>query len=192
MWVGGRTGPAYLSDKNSLYHASNHHPVLSGGDWKRIRTPEGGINLEKLAEFIRALPEDTTAVDITAGDTVEIRTEIQKKLDEIKKAPFPPPGCDYVPIFYAMEPEDEAARIGNCVLQAKFGGFVYGVQPPFLTIAIGSTTTHVISWNSYEEIGMFAMMGSCSLSDEERYRWVATPPATSFRRPSGSLRRRQS
>lgn len=173
MWVGGRTGPAYLSDKNPLYHASN--PVLSGGDWERIRTPEGGINLEKLAEFIRALPEDTTAVDITAGDTVEIRTEIQNKLDEIKRAPVPPAGCDYVPNFYAMDPEDEAARIGNCVLQCKFGGLAYNVRPPILTIAIGSTTTHVFSLNSYKEIGEFALMGSSCLYDEEIYRRVATP-----------------
>ena len=188
MWVGGRTGAAYLSDKNPLYRGRDHNPVLSGGDWKRICTPEGGINLEKLAEFIRALPEDTTAVDITAGETSEIRTEIKKKLIEIENAPFLHAGCDSVPIFFAMEPEEEAARIGNCVLQCKFGGLVYDhVRPPILTIAIGSTTTHVFSWATMEEVGAFVLNGRFgSTFGAGQYRWVATPkPPSSIPRSAG-------
>ena len=184
MWVGGRSGTAYLSDKNPLYFTDQ--PVFSGGNWEQVATTtrfgprlSAEVLTHKLAEFIRALPEGTTTVEITAGETAERRSKIAGMLEnavgwnrpDFLELGLEPPQLDIS--FQAVDPTREASRIGQCV----FGAIRDYCPPapfaaPIAVVAIGSTTTHAFSWTTLAEIGAFALNGEFSA---DRYRSVATP-----------------
>ncbi len=174
IWVGGRTGAAYLSDKNPMYFAKVH--VFSGADWERVRTRSDEVNPveidEKtlLDEFIDDLPKGTEAVEVTAGDTIEIRTVVADKLNEYLRSQRA--GCLPPAMFYPADPAHEAVLIGQCLLNALGPHHVPTAWSRIVTIAIGSTTTHVFSWDTMEEIGAFMLSNTFPAG---RYHSVKTP-----------------
>jgi len=148
IYVGGRAGRFYFSDKHPRY--TQKVQVYSGGDHLSV-FGSASFDSAKLSAFVTALPADCTEIEVTAGHTVEARQTIATTLNGVVK------GRSFVPVH----PEREAYRIWECindvnnVLDRGFGTLpcdsddaAVVLPQTFLGVALGRSTAHVFGWSS--------------------------------------------